>query len=247
MRTALFALLALFALPAAAQTTTTAPAQTPFIAAEGTGEVRVAPDRATIRFGVQHQARDARQAQEKVNQAMTKLMQALRKTGIPAERITTERLDLQPVYDHQQRPDQVYEGPRLVGFRASNVVRVELPVEAGKGDRVGNVIDAAIGAGANTVEGIQFDLVDDQPAYLRALARASEKAQEKAAALAQALGVGRGRLLEVREAGVSFEPPPVPYLAMEARAMKADGASVSPGEMAVRATVIVRYEVQPKR
>lgn len=242
MRLALLSLLLLIALPAAAQTA--APiAMPPFIAAEGTAEVRVAPDRATIRFGVQHQAKDAKQAQEKVNQVMQKLVQALRKSGIPAERVATERLDLQPVYDHQQRPDQAYEGPRLVGFRASNVVRVELPVEQGKGDRVGNVIDTAIAAGANTIEGIQFDLVDDQPAYLQAMKLASQRAQEKAAALAQALGVNRGRLLEVRESGVSFEPPQ-PYMMMEARAMKSAGTSVSPGEMSVRASVVVRYEVK---
>jgi uncharacterized protein YggE len=243
MRLAVFSCLLLLAVPAAAQTTVAA--TPPFLAAEGTAEVRVAPDRATVRFGVQHQAKDAKQAQLKVNQVMQNLMQALRKSGIPAERITTERLELQPVYDHQQRPEQPWEGPRLVGFRAANVVRVELPVEQGKGDLVGSVIDTAIGAGANTVEGIEFQLVDDQPAYLRAMQQASQRASEKADQLAKSLGVTRGRLLEARESGVSFEPP-VPYMMMEARAMKSAGTSVSPGEMVVRASVVVRYEARAK-
>jgi len=241
MRFATFAFLLLFAVPAAAQTV----AIPPFLAAEGNAEVRVTPDRAVVRFGVQHQARDAKQAQQQVNQVMQKLVQALRKSGIPAERVTTERLELQPVYDHQDRPDQPYQGPRLVGFRAANVVRVELPVEQGKGDLVGNVIDTAIAAGANTVEGIEFQLVDDQPAYLRALDQASQRAREKADRLARSLGVARGQLLEARESGVGVEPP-MPYMMMEARAMKAAGTAVSPGETVVRASVTVRYEARAK-
>jgi len=240
---ALFVALTLFlSLPAAAQTL---PQPPPFLAAEATGEVRAAPDRAVVRFGVQHQHAEAKEAQKRVNQAMQKVMDALRARGIPKERISTERLELFPVYDHRERPNQEYQGPILVGFRAANVVRVELPIEQGKADKVGEAIDAAIGAGANTVEGIQFEIADPQPHYLRALRIAAENAREKTQALASALGVGMGRLLEVREGGGGYEPPR-PYLAMD-RAMKAEATSVSPGELIIRAAVQVRYEVAAGR
>ncbi|WP_373045852.1 SIMPL domain-containing protein [Vulgatibacter sp.] len=244
MRALIVSCLLLLALPAAAQQQMLPP-QLPFLGAEATGEVRVAPDRAVVRFGVQHQDKEARRAQQRVSEAMQRVTKALRDRGIPAERISTERLELQPVYDYNERPQGPHEGPRLVGFRASNVVRVELPLQKGKGgERVGDVIDAAIGGGANTVEGIQFELADDQPHYLRALRLASEKAREKSQALAESLGVGMGRLLEARESGLQFEPPQP--MMMEARAMKGGDTPVSPGELTVRASVTVRYEIRQK-
>lgn len=229
----------LFALPATAQPATFQPS--PFLGAQATAEVRAAPDRAVVRFGVQQQTKDARQAQAKVSQAMQRVTKALRDRGIPAERISTERMELYPVYDHRERPDSMEQGPLLVGFRASNVVRVELPIAQGKGDEVGAVIDAAIGSGANTVEGIQFEIADPQPHYLRALDLAGKQAREKAQRMAQSLGVKMGRLVEAREGGPEIEPPR-PYMAMD-RAMKAGGTPVSPGELTLQATVAVRYEI----
>src|SRR5438034_10087849 len=109
-------LLARLAGPAAAQAPT-APV-TPQIVTQGTGEVRVAPDRATARFGVQMDAADARTAQSRVSEAMQRVIQALRRLNIPENRIGTERLDLTPVYE-QPRPDQQTR-PRLMGYRAAN-------------------------------------------------------------------------------------------------------------------------------
>lgn len=240
MRWLVFSSLLLLALPAAAQQGQ--PLVPDSIAVEATAEVQVAPDRAVVRFGVQQQHQDARQAQQRVNAAMEKVMAAVRKAGIPAKQIATERLELHPVYDHERQPDVPWQGPRLVGFRASNVVRVELPIEAGKGAKVGEVIDAAIGAGANTVEGISFEIVDPHPHQLRAMAQAAQRAQAKAKVLAEALGVRMGRLLQATE-GLDLEQPPVPFVAMERKALAA-ATPISPGELTIRATVRVRYEVQ---
>jgi uncharacterized protein YggE len=206
---------------------------TPQIAAQGTAEVRVAPDRAILRFGVQFQAGDARTAQGRVNDGMQKVIQSLRRLNIPENRISTERLDLFPVYE---QPAPGREGaPRLAGYRAANVVRVE---QEGA-ERLGPVIDAAVGAGANTVEGIQFAVANEAPHRARALQQAATEARGKARAIAEALGVTLGRLLEASEGGVEVIPPRP--LAFE-RAALAE-TPVQPGEIAVRATVTVRYAV----
>jgi uncharacterized protein YggE len=210
------------------------PPMPPNVTAQGTAEVRVAPDRAIARFGVQFQAADARTAQGRVNDTMQRVIQAVRRQNVPENRVSTERLDLFPVYD---QPAPGREGsPRLAGYRASNVVRVELDGTA----HLGPVIDAAVGAGANTIEGVQFALADEAPHRARALQQAAQQAREKARAIAAALDVRVGRLLEASEAGVDVIPPRP--LAFERAALAA--TPVEPGEITLRASVTVRYAVE---
>ena len=203
----------------------------PQIVTQGAGEVRVAPDRAITRFGVQIDAADARTAQARVSETMQRVIQALRRLNIPENRIGTERLDLSPVYE-PLRPGQDTR-PRLSGYRAANVVRVELDDIA----RLGPIIDAAVGAGANEVEGIAFTITNEAPHRMEALRQASQEARTKAQAIAEALGVRLSALIEASEGGVEVVPPRP--LAFERGALAA--TPVQPGEMTVRATVTVRY------
>jgi uncharacterized protein YggE len=224
--------LALLAAPAAAQET--ARPVTPQIVTQGTGEVRVAPDRAIVRFGVQIDAADAKTAQGRVNEAMQRVNEALRRLTIPENRIGTERLELSPVYEPQRPQDT---RPRLSGYRAANVVRVELDDLA----RLGPIIDAAVGAGANNIEGIEFTLTNEAPHRMEALRQASREARAKAEAITQALGVHLGSLIEATEGGIEVVPPRP--LAFERSVMAA--TPVQPGELTVRATVTVRYRWDP--
>lgn len=245
MRALLCALIVSLAVPALAQpgSATMTMGMPAHVGAEGTAEIHVRPDRAAIRFGVQHQAPTAKQAQEQVNAAMQKVIKAVRGKGVPQERITTERLELSPVYDYRQPPEGGDAMPKLIGYRAANVVRVELPVTSEKEAGVGPVIDAATGAGANTVEGIQFYLQDEAPARRQALAKAAEEARRRADTLAQALGVKLGDLMVATDANVSVVPPPMPMMMERAVMAKAAGAPVQPGEMTVTASVQVRYQI----
>jgi uncharacterized protein len=221
--------------PALAQQPGGPPPMPPQVAAQGTAEVRVAPDRAIARFGVQVQAREAQAAQNRVNETMQKVIQAVRRLNVPENRISTERLELYPVYD---QPPPGREGTqRLAGYRASNVVRVELDATA----RLGPVIDAAVGAGANTIEGIQFALANEAPHRAKALHQAAQEARDKARTIADSLDVRLGRLIEAREAGVDVSPPPT--VAFERAALAS--TPVQPGELTVRATVVIRYAVAP--
>jgi uncharacterized protein len=204
----------------------------PQIAAQGTAEVRATPDRAVVRFGVQLDAPEAQAAQARVGEAMQRVIQALRRLNIPENRIGTERLELSPVYEQSGSPGRPGP-PRLAGYHASNVVRVELD-DLG---RLGPVIDAAVGAGANDVEGIQFAVANEAPYRAQALRQASVQARAKAQAMAGALGVQLGDLIEASEGGVEVTPP---------RPLFAERAAVTPiqpGEMTVRAAVTVRYAI----
>lgn len=210
----------------------------PQIVAQGTAEVRVAPDRAIAGFGVEFQAPDARTAQARVNEAMQQVIQALRGLNLPENRIRTERLELTPVYE-QPRPREGETRPRLVGYRAANQVRVELDNVS----RLGPVIDAAVGAGANGIEGIQFTLANEAPHRIEALRQAADEARNKARAIAAALDVDLGSLIGASEGGVQVIGPPPVAFAREAFA----STPVQPGEINVHATVTVHYQILPRK
>jgi hypothetical protein len=208
----------------------------PSLLVNGTAQLEVEPDEAIVRLGVSFQAPDAAAAQSRVNTTAKAILDAVKSKGIAESAIQTSRLDLSPVYDHR-RP----EGPPTVtGYQASNVVTVTLS-DLGK---VGAVIDAAIGAGANQVEGVSFQLDDDTAVKQRALAQAIDDARGKAMAMARALGLELGPVLEVQEAGAFVSPPP--YQArfrVQELAVMADPTPVSPGVVTVNANVSVRYRL----
>lgn len=215
----------------------------PAITVNGNGDVRVAPDEATVRLGVTRQAQTAKAAQEQVNETAQAILAAVTKLGIKREQIQTSRLNLFPVYAPQapQKPEE----PRIVAYRASNIVSVRLS----QLDQVGPVIDAGLKAGSNQLEGVFFTLRDDQAAREQALEKAVLEAKRKANTIAQALGVRLSGILQVDEGGVSIQPPM--YMERAAMAMARGGGDaatpVSPGEVTVNASVTIRYRIDEAR
>jgi len=216
----------------------------PSLVVAGRGEVRAAPDEATVRLGVLAQAATAAAAQQQANQTVTELLRAVRGLGVRQEQIRTSELSLSPVFA-PVRPQagaagEEPQGPRIVGYQASNSVTVTLD----KLDQVGAVVDAGLGAGANRLEGIAFGLRHDEAARQAALRDAAARARGKAAALAAAMHVRLVEVLEVREEGTA-----VPQPRFEAMRMSATGAAVatpvSSGQLDVSAAVTVRYRIAP--
>ena len=236
------------AAPAAAQTpsqeTAAVVPDVPVIAVSGQGEVRAEPDEATVSLGVTAQAETAGAAQQEANRIAGRILDAVGALGIEDKAVQTSSINLYPVYaDPSRRPQQVQEDePRIVGYRASNVVSVRLADLA----KIGPVIDATVAAGANQVQGVRFELRDDQGERLEALTRSVAAARAKAEALASALGMRLGPVLRAEEAGVSIDVPrfdraPVAMMRMEA----SSSTPVSAGEITVSAGVNLLYRLLP--
>jgi hypothetical protein len=226
---------AMVCLPAAAQPAREPP---PLLTVTGTGEVRAEPDEASVRLGVTRQMPTAQAAQEEVSRTAQAILDGILKVGIRREAVQTSTLQLYPIYA-PQRP-QAAEEPRVVAYRAANVVTVR--VEELK--KVGPVIDAGLKAGANQLEGVSFRLKDDLPARERALREAVQEARRKAATIAQALEVRLGPVHEVQEGGAAVIPPPLLRgEAFMARGAAAPETPVSPGQVTISASVTVRYRI----
>jgi len=237
------ATLALLALPLGAQAPRPAggpPSEpVPTLIVSGSGQARVAPDEAHVRLGVVAQAPTARAVQDQVSRTANAVLDAVRKVGIAAEEIQTSGLSLSPLYS-QIRQGNDNQPPRITGYQANNTITVRISDLA----KVGPVIDAGLGAGANTLDGVDFGLRNDEAARAQALADAARTARAKAETLAKALGVRLGEIIEVAEGGVSVSPPPsprYPMARMEAASMAP--TPVSAGQVGVEASVVLRYRI----
>jgi len=198
------------------------------------GETRIAPDMATINLGVLTEAPTAAAALSANSTRMNQVVAALRKAGIAEKDIQTSGLNINPQYVYEQNMP-----PKLNGYQATSQVTVTVRDLA----RLGQAVDATVGAGANQVNGISFGLADPTAAENAARLEAVKALQAKADLYARASGHRIVRLVSLSEGGgYSPVPPPVPMMAM-ARMEKADATQVSPGELRVRIDVTGLYEM----
>lgn len=231
------ALLAATALPALAQPSERL--DVPVLTVQGLGQVRTDPDQASVQLGVVARQPTARAAQDEANRVAAAILEGVARLGVPRTDVQTSDLNLGPVYA-QPRPDQVVDEPRITGYQASYVVSVRLE----KLDLVGRVIDAALAAGANQLQGVSFGLRNDRAARSRALEQAVAQARDKAQVIASALGVRLGAVQEVAEGGFSLVTPTFDKrVAFESAAAPAP-TPIAVGQVGVDATVTVRYRIE---
>lgn len=223
------------AIPATNQTILVQP-ETPTLNLSAHGEVRAAPDKAMITFGVQTEAPTAAEAMTQNRARMNQVMQALRRAGVDERYIQTSGLNLSPQYDYQQN-----EPPRLRGYQAVNRVTVEIRDL----DRVGSTADAVVSAGVNQIDGISFGLINPQQAEDQARMAAVQALQAKANLYANALGVRLSGIRNLSEGGGYVPSPPMPQFARAAMVGMAmdESTSVAPGELTVRIDISGVYDI----
>ncbi len=194
------------------------------ITTSGSGTVTAVPDRAQFSFGVQAQARTASAALEAADAQLRRVVAALRAAGLAAADLQTEQISLSPRITE--------EGGQIEGYVAISSVSARIR-DLG---RAGDVVDAAVGAGANQVSGPMLMRSDEQQLYRNALRAAYADARVKAQALADAAGVTLGEATAVVEAGGGA----IPFAAGD---RAAEAALVEPGTQEIRATVTVTFAV----
>lgn len=234
-----FGLLILLGFPVVLQAHDGMRPEAPTLTVSETGTVAHAPDTAFAAFGVDTSGKSLAEVQRRNSVVMGKVMDRLRDLQIGKERIQTSSFSVSPQYrPPSNRPTDLT--PEIIGYIVSNVVTVEIRAL----EKVGAVIEEVMKAGANTFQGLNWGLREEQSVRLSALAQAAAKAREKAAVLSEALHVKLVRVLSVDEGGPVMRPvSPVARMAMEARG---GDVPVSAGELKVEATVTLVYEIAPK-
>lgn len=208
------------------------------ITVSATGTVEREPEQGVALLAVESEASNARAAADANAQKMTALVAALRRSRLTDRQIRTVSYELRPEYERRERGT---EPPRIVSYRAINMVQITVDTVA----RLGGIIDAAIAAGANRVASIRFQLRDPHAAHLEAVQIAVRNARREAEAVAQAAGQRLGPPLNINTGGFQ-PPPPMPPYRMEAVDMAAQAVTpVEGGTLSVTAHVNVVFRIDP--
>jgi hypothetical protein len=239
------------------------PGRTPIegISVTGTGKAFGQPNIARATVGVEVRAATADVAMRDVSAGVARMIAALKGVGIAESDLATQDVSLNFEREELPPPRPVVEpmpaGPLKArpanaqasdaspdskkspagNYRAQNTVVVKIR----NLDKVGAVLGAATGAGANTMFGLAFQI--DEPRQLEEQARekAMADARARAEGLARLAGVRLGPVLYVQESSGAVPPPgPIMY---RAQAAQAADVPIERGEHLVTITVNVLYSI----
>jgi uncharacterized protein YggE len=235
------------------------------ISSTATTEVR--PDQLSVTVGVETNGTTAQEAVSQNGNLTAQVIAAVRALGIDENRIETSSYSVLPIYDYIQ-PSQlcieIYPPPpgcetrqEIIGYRATNTVTVTLEVpffrtvtQPAPDVNAGQVIDAAVTAGANRVDGIVFFISPDRQQEIRdtLIGDAIANARQRANIAAEALGM---TVSGVESA--TIDPLDFPVFSVgfqESSAPAADSVSaptqILPGEQEVSTTVSVIFYISPE-
>ena len=198
----------------------------------GSATVQATPDMAQTQAGVQTYARTVAEAVTANNTVAAAIIASARALGVEEADLQTVNFSVSPQRDYKNdRPDSI------TGYWVYNTVTVTIR----QIDVAGQVLQAAVDAGANTVSGLSFTLADPAPVKEQARVAAMEDARSRAEVLADAAGVRVGKVLQIRETAFSYSP----YW-RSGMEDAADGGAVpvEPGDLEVSAQVEVVYAIK---
>jgi uncharacterized protein len=209
----------------------------PSITVTGMGKVSGRPDTAAINVGVTSRAGTAKEALAANSTSMTSLVAVVKQHGVADKDVQTSNFSVNPTYTS----DSSGRNSHISGYQVSNQVRLRVRNLAGMGE----LLDAIVQNGANTIDGISFYIENADQLLDKARAQSVEDAHRKAVLYASAAGVKLGRVLYMNESGGYLPAPHMP-VAFNAR-MTAMASSIPPmesGEEEVQSTVTVVYAIE---
>ncbi len=199
----------------------------------GQSTLTVPPTEAQITVGIQLVTSTAGEAMAQDSRVMNAIVAALEKAGVPKSDLQTENYNL---YPNQNNPSG-NQAPRITGYTISDQLQVtttDLP-------SVGTLIDVAVKAGANQVNGVNFTVANPNALLVRANDSALAQAHAQAAALAAAAGEHLGTLVSL---SVNQNPGPGPIFTAAASAVHGP-AILPPQSLAISSSVTAVYRLVP--
>jgi uncharacterized protein YggE len=205
----------------------------PSIVTTGEAVVRRAPDRALVVASVETRARDPKEAQALNAKAMTAVQRRVTDMGLAKDAVRTLGYSIQQEFDFTN-------GRRVPrGYVARNAVEVRVDAL----ERVGELLDAVVQAGATNISGVRFDLKDRAAAEREALKLAVADARARAEAAASGVGRTIDRVLRIDDTRREV-PRPMPMAMMAREAAPADVTPVEPGEIEIHAQATLTVSIK---
>lgn len=204
----------------------------------GRGEISVEPDMATITIGVQSEADVAADALDAASVATAAILATLDVEGVLPEDIRSGAIRLNPRYSQSV----LSSGTQIVGYQAVNSVVVQVNDLT----RLGGLLAAVVGDGANRLDGVRFGLQDEGAARDEARRRAVVEGARLAALYAGAAGVSLGDLMMMNEGGSGGQPmmdmAPVVVMEMATSSPRYD-VPIATGKIELNASISLVYAI----
>ena len=203
----------------------------------GEGTVSIEPDIATASIGVEVVRPTVKEASAAAQSIMEEVQAALLSQNIDETDIQTRHFS---IFAERFGPSGMLDEDE-VRYRVSNTVFITIQDLAS----IGDVLDAAIDAGANNIYGVDFSLADPGAVESEARAKAVADASDKAEDLAELIGVRVGAVMGISEiigqGGGFFGGN---FSRMAAAEMGGGSGPISPGELNLTMQLQITYELR---
>jgi hypothetical protein len=197
----------------------------------GEASIPATPDMATVSLGVTTDGATAAEAMAANSTALQTVIDRLKAAGIEDRDLQTSNLSINPNWVGYESGAT----PTIAGYVAMNMLNVRVRALEG----IGGVLDASIADGANTLNGITFELATPRPVQDEARKAAVADARARAELYATAAGVKLGRILSISETAGYGAPMPI----MFGDAKAASAVPIATGQFALQASVTVTYAI----
>jgi uncharacterized protein YggE len=205
----------------------------------GTATTTVKPDKVTVSLGVETTNKTADIALTANSKIMNQVLGALKSAGVRGNETSTSSFSISPNYNYSQPSSTA---SRITGFTVSNTIQIQ----STNINHTSKWIDAAIAAGANTVDRIDFALSDKklEESKNNLIKQAMQDARAKADILASAAGVKVVGIRSISLNELAIQPPPSIPLAKQSLAAEARPTPIMSGQEEVTTNMGVIFLIQ---
>lgn len=207
---------------------------------DGSALVRASPDRAYVDFAVRETAPTPAESQSLAAKSMGRVIRSLESLSLGGAKIITTSVTLEPVFKRDEEHYYIDE-TKIVAYTAQTTIRFSTHDV----NSLGAAVDAAGGAGVDSINRIWFMLADDVVQKREAMRAATADARAQAEAIAEGLGL---RIVSIRRASAAradvrrWASDMTPFQSTAHR----EPTRVFPEQVSVEASVQVLYSVVPR-
>lgn len=216
------------------------------ISVNGTGDVTAVADIASLAINISKDGVTAKEAQNLLNDSITKTLSYLKEQKIEDKDIKSEYGGLSPKYSYTQPVCYIYpcpnRDPKIIGYTATQSITVKVR----EVDNASVIRTGLAGIGITDISGPTFSIDDEEGFKAQARAIAIDDAKAKAKVLAKDLGVKLGKIVSFNEDGQDGN---IPMYANKASFDTVSEAALSvptlpKGENKITSNVTITYTIK---
>lgn len=204
------------------------------ITVTGTAEINLAPDEVVLNLGVESRDKDLATAKAAHDTRFKKVIADARNAGVDAKDIQTNALSMSADYSDEKVP-------RFLGYEVTQTVRITLKDLS----KYESLTSKLLVDGVNRIDSVEFEVAETRKYKDEARLKAIRSAREKATAMAAELGQSIGKpwtITEINAAPYYYQAAANASFGYNSREV-AEESTVAPGEVSIRASVNVSFEL----